>query len=250
MIDGGLVSRNYDIEPVGSTLQIHTGQLFPRKDWPELIREQERRNASPLAVHKWNDCPILDQGRLRYCWVFAVTAAVMNRYAFMGINEPVPHLSATAAGAQGKRFRNAGGYASEGCRYVEKYGLPTVEHWPERSMDRTLPHDPHVKKSAERHDLIQFGDMDAGDLDLAVSALIDPDGAVPVTFSLPWWKHAVCGLAMRYRGGDATKLESYGLTFVNSYGLDWGQNGYNTISGHQLQGNEYIAVKQVKSREE
>ncbi len=112
----------------------------------------------------------------------------MNRYAFMGINEPVPHLSATASGAQGKRFRNAGGYASEGCRYVEKYGLPTVEHWPERSMDRTLPHDPNVKKSAERHELVKFGDMDAGDLDLAVSALIDRMGRSRSRF--------------RYRGGN------------------------------------------------
>ena len=250
MNDHGLISRNYDIEPVGSVLPAHFGPLFPRKDWPELIKLQEQRKASPLDVHQYNDVPVLDQGRLKYCWCFAVTAAVMNRYAFAGINKPVPKLSATAAAAQGKKFRNAGGYASEGCQYVQKYGLPSVEFWPERSMDKTLASDPNVKKSAKRHDLLQFGDMDGNDLDLAISALINPDGANPVTFSLPWWRHAICGLKIEYRGGNARNLGGYGLTFVNSYGTDWGVNGYSTIWGDQLRGNEYIVVKQVKARVE
>lgn len=250
MNDHGLISRNYDIEPVGSVLPAHFGPLFPRADWPELIKLQEQRKASPLDVHKWSETTVLDQGRLKYCWAFSVTAAVMNRYAFSGINSPVPHLSATAAAAQGKRFRNAGGYASEGCQYIQKYGLPSVEFWPEQSLDRTLAKDPNVKKSAKKHDLVTFGDLDGNDLDLAISALIDPDESSPVTFSLPWWRHAVCGLKIRYRGGSPTKLESYGLTFVNSYGLEWGQNGYNTIWGDQLRGNEYIVVKQVKAATE
>lgn len=250
MNDHGLISRNYDIEPVGQVLPAQFGPLFPRKDWPELIRLQDERKASPLDVHQFNEVPVLDQGRLKYCWLFCIAAAVMNRYAFGGINKPVPHLSATAPAAQGKKFRNAGGYASEGAQYVQKYGLPSVEHWPERSMDRSLAKDKAVKTSANRHDLIQYGDMGGNDLDLAISALIDPVGACPVTFSLPWWDHAVCGLKMRFRGDSPNKLQSYGLTFVNSYGPEWGIQGYNTIWGDQLRGNEFIAVKQVKARAE
>ena len=71
MNDHGLISRNYDIEPVGSVLPAHFGPLFPRKDWPELIKLQEKRKASPLDVHQYNDVPILDQGRLKYCWQFS-----------------------------------------------------------------------------------------------------------------------------------------------------------------------------------
>ena len=117
-------------------------------------------------------------------------------------------------------------------------------------MDRTLANDPNVRTSAKQHDLIQFCDLDGNDLDLALSALIDPDGANPVTFSLPWWRHAICGLKIKYRGDNAKSLGSYGLTFVNSYGSEWGINGYNTIWGDQLRGNEYIVVKQVKARAE
>lgn len=250
MSDHGLVSRNYDIEPVGSVLPAHFGPLYPRADWPELIALQDERRTSPLDVHQYNDVPILDQGRLKYCWQFSVTAAIMNRYAFSGINRPVPHLSATAPAAQGKQFRNVGGYASEGCQNVQKYGIPTVDHWPERSLNQWLVNDPDVENSARKHDLVTFGDLDGNDLDMAVSALIDPECANPVTFSLPWWRHAICGLKIKYRGGNAKSLSSYGLTFVNSYGQDWGVKGYSTIWGDQLQGNEYIVVKQIKPRAE
>lgn len=249
MIDHGLRERDYAAEPVGSSIPAYGGAVFPRKHWPELIGIQESRRASPLDVHKYNETPILDQGRLKYCWAFSTVAAVMNRYAFAGINSPVPHLSATAPAAQGKGFRNRGGHCSESCRYIDQFGIPTIEAWPEQDMDRDLVRSDAAIQSASRHHIIDFEDI-GDDLDAAISAMIDPAGASPCTFSLPWWRHAICGLKIRYRGPNPAKIESYGLQFVNSYGDDWGNSGYGTIWGNQIVGQEYIIVKQVKPRTE
>lgn len=250
MTDHGYVARDYRAEPVGSDFPAYDGAEHKMADWPELIELQNERQASPLDFHQENAVPMLNQGRLKYCWCFALVSGIMNRYAYSGINEPVPHLSATAPAAQGKRYRNRGGYLSEAVRFIEEYGLPTVENWPEDSLDRSLAGKASVKKSAARHTLISFEDMGRGDFELAVSALIDPDAACPVAFSLPWWRHAICGLKMEYRGTNPNKLESYGLTFANSYSSKWGDDGYGTIWGEKLRGQEFIAIRQVKPRAE
>jgi hypothetical protein len=250
MTDHGYVARDYRAEPVGASIPVYSGLSFPRSDWPELIELQKKRKASPLAVHEFNRVPVLNQARLKYCWCFALVSGIMNRYAFSGINDPTPHLSATAPAAQGKRYRNRGGYLSEAVRFIGDYGLPTVDLWPEDSMDRALAVKPKVIASAARHKLVAFEDLGANDLDLAISAMLDPAGACPVAFSLPWWRHAICGLKIEYRGSDPNRLESYGLTFANSYGRKWGADGRGTIWGDKLRGQEFIVIRQVRPRNE
>ena len=136
----GLEQRDYRNEPVGSVFAggLMTGRPIPRERWPDLNRSQKSRGNSPLVAHQYHQVPVLDQGTLKYCWAYAVVAGVMNRLAFQGI-DPVPHLSATAVAAVGLDFQNRGGHCSKAVRMMQDQGgIPSIETWPNRSLDRTL----------------------------------------------------------------------------------------------------------------
>ena len=92
MINHGLIARDYKIDPVGVDAPEFSGDVIPRKHWPDLIADQRKNLNSPYAVHVENNIPILDQTSFRYCWMFAIVAGVMNRAAFQGLNDPVDEL--------------------------------------------------------------------------------------------------------------------------------------------------------------
>lgn len=145
----GLIERDYSVEPVGSIVPTVEGDfIIPRADWPELISRQTAFKTSPLHCHQYHNVPVLNQGLLKYCWAYSVVAGVMNRLAFQGI-DPAPYLSATAVAAVGKNFRNQGGHCSQACAMIqEQGGIPTVEFWPEQSVNRELAHSESVKHHA------------------------------------------------------------------------------------------------------
>ena len=245
MIDHGLIARDYKTDPVGVDAPAFSGDVIPRKHWPELIEKQRENFNSPYAVHVENSVPILNQTKFRYCWMFAIVAGVMNRAAFQGLNDPVDELSATAVASQGKRFRNVGGHCSEAVRYCQKYGIPTAEVWPNTNSSWRLARQVDVKKSAKKQNIVQFADL-GQNLDAAISCLLS-ETPVPVSFSLPWWKHAVLGLQVDYvPDGDPTKIDSYELVFVNSYGPAYERGGFGKLHGSKMVGQEYIAIENVK----
>ena len=247
----GLEQRDYSNEPVG-TVFAGSNKAFgiiPRQEWPELIKRQKARANSPLAAHQYHQVPVLDQGSLKYCWAYSVVAGVMNRLAFQGI-DPVPHLSATAVAAVGLDFVNRGGHCSKAVAMIQNQGgIPAVDAWPNRSMDRTLKNDLRVAESRQKNQLCSFTDC-GKNLDLAISLML-AETPSPVTFSVPWWKHAILGLEVLDRGGAAsTSLDRYGIAFVNSYGPRWNENGYGEFWGNKLHAWEYVGIHQAIPRAE
>ena len=141
MYESGWIPRDYDEDPVGSCAAAYSGERISMEDWPDLIDYQSRNVCSAWHVHKYNRVPVLNQGRFKYCWAYAVVAGVMNRYAFQGLNNPVDELSATAVAAQGKNYRNVGGHCSQAITYAEKYGIPEARYWPNNSKDKSYARD-------------------------------------------------------------------------------------------------------------
>jgi hypothetical protein len=247
----GLEQRDYRNEPIGSVFAggVMAGKPIPRERWPDLIRSQKSRGNSPLVAHQYHQVPVLDQGTLKYCWAYSVVAGVMNRLAFQGI-DPVPHLSATAVAAVGLDFANRGGHCSKAVKMMQDQGgIPSIETWPNRSLDRTLKSDPKVLESREKNQLCSFTDC-GNNLDLAISLMI-AETPSPVTFSVPWWRHAILGLEVLDRGGaPATSLDRYGIAFVNSYGPRWNGNGFGEFWGEKLHAWEYVGIHQALPRAE
>jgi len=160
-----------------------------------------------------------------------------------GEQRPVPFLSATAPAAQGKNYRQQGGWAGEAIQYIEKYGLPTVDTWPQHSLDRSLAGNHEQQLDAGRHGIVSFEEIQARSFDMAVSCLLDPDNPCPVTLGLMWWGHLVCGLR-------AVKVDSrpYGILIVNSWKKTWGDGGFKVLVENKATAHEYVAIRSVKVR--
>lgn len=237
----GYIDRDYTLRPEGFYApRFDKQQIYPRSKWPDLAKMQEDNQSSPLHIHKQADIPVLDQNGLPYCWFYGVTAGMMNRYAFSGIR-PVPHLSATATAARGKNWKKEGGWGGEAIEYIEKYGVPTVDTWPEHAFDRRyLTHE--MELDSQRHGIVEFEELPSQNFEALVSCLLDPINPRPVTLGLSWWQHLVIALRARFDGRAVI------IDFVNSWAPTWGDGGFGTLSENKAIAFEQIAVKRVTPR--
>lgn len=236
---GGFLERDFSVYGEGFYAPRYTRSVIPRRDWPDLIKRQDEYKNSPWHFEKHYGIPVLDQNGLGYCWMYGVVAGVMNRYACQGI--PVPHLSATGPAAQGKRWKNEGGWAGEAVRYIDEFGIPTVDTWPEHYFKRDiLTHE--MELDAARHKIVEFEELESQNFDMAMSCLLDPEGADPVTLGLMWWGHLVCGV----RGiMDGNK---FGIVIKNSWKPSWGDGGFAVLMESKATAHEYLRVKRVTPR--
>jgi hypothetical protein len=243
----GYVLRNWESNPEFCSYPQYTGRVYPRKDWVELIELQKKNMTSPMHVHKYNKVPVLNQGKYGYCWMYGTVACILNRYAAQGI-DPVPNLNAHATAAMGKRYRNQGGFGIEATKYIETYGIPTFDVWPEFSNFKPLQQEEKVKQSCSKHKLCVFEEMPKNNFDEVMSALIDPIDPSPCTLAFDWWRHLVAGLQGLYRGSG--RNVEYGLGFVNSWTEKWGNKGYGEVWNSKAKPFEAIVVRSVKAVKE
>lgn len=238
----GYVERNYARNPFGSYATRFAGEVFPRSQWDDLMKRQDDNQSSPDHWRLRGQVPVLDQNGLPYCWCYGVTGAIMTVYAQMGMN-PTPKLSATSAAAQGKGWREQGGWGGEAIEYINKYGLAELDVWPEHSMDRSLPNQEAVKRSAAMHNTTQFLELPQQNFDAAMSVLLHPTNPRPVTLGLMWWGHLVYAT-------KAVKIDSrsYGMKIVNSWRPSWGENGCAVLAENKATAHEYVAIDRVSPR--
>ncbi len=216
------------------------GPRYRREDWPELMAIQEKNRTSPYHIHMDYKVPVLSQKSTNYCWMFGTVAGVMNRYAAM--DGVAPLLSPAGPACQGKGYRNEGGWGEEAAEYIQQFGIPTQEHWPNCSFNEKLATRMSVRNSAAKHNLIRYEILGRYDFDGVMSALLCPYNSSPVTLGLSWWGHLVLGLqAIRYQG-------EWGIVFVNSWDYDWGEGGYGVLLGERADPTEAVVIKTIKPR--
>jgi hypothetical protein len=132
------------------------GECFDRSEWPELMEMQDKNHSSPLDWHK--DCVnIMDQQRTNFCWCFGTCAGIATQYAKTGITPP--EFSPASTACMIKNFANEGGWGSQACNGVQKYGIATTDTWPNVSFNRALPNQPKVREDMHLHDLHEFEDL-------------------------------------------------------------------------------------------
>lgn len=238
---GGYEARPYERAPLGAYATPMNRPLIPRAEWESHIKRQERDKTSPDDWRRMGDVPILDQNGLPYCWCYGMVGAIMTVYAMSGT--PVPHLSATGPAAQGKNWRKDGGWAGEAIEYIRKYGIPTLDAWPEHSMDRSLPGKHEVQLSAKQHGIVEFEELPRNSFESLMTVLLDPVDPRPVTLGLNWWGHLVYAVRAVALGSG-----KFGALIANSWKLSWGKQGCSVLSESKATAFEQIAPLRIQQR--
>ena len=240
----GYEPRDYRAVPEFSAYPEFSGVRVPRSEWKARVEHLNATKSQPYHWHR-RYCKIQNQKSTPYCWMYGTVACMLNRYAMQGVG--YVDLSPFAIAYRGKNGAMRGGYGVEACRYIQEWGVPTKEYFPEHKKDMSLWNSPEVKNSASKHKLVEFQELGRNDFEGVVSALIGPDPC-PVTLALSWWGHLVAGLGVAFRGDEV------GLIFANSWGDRYKEGGldggYGILWGHKAVPFEAVAVRHVRAREE
>ena len=188
---------------------------FSRAELKERIEEGHRKKLFPLYHFKQHKVPILDQKRTNYCWVFAVTGALMVSRVQHGF--PNVTLSAASAGAPGKRYQNVGGWTGEAIGYISKFGLVPANLWPQDAINNS--YFSGTREIAKQFNVGKWSEMRPRSIGQVIASLYF---GYPVTVGLNWWRHAIYYLAPYWDGGVK-------ILFANSWGLGWENEGCGVL---------------------
>lgn len=227
----GYQGRNYERHPYGSMPWGSFSSRFgtiPRSEWKERIEEGHRKKTFPIYHQLAKKVPILNQKRLPYCWVYAVTGAIQSVRAMHGL--PTKHLSATSAGAPGKNYREEGGWTGEAIRYILEYGLATIDTWPEAVNDRRYFRP--SREEAANYNIGQWLELRPKNFDELMTCLLMN---FPVCVGLLWWGHAVFYSAPVWEGGP-------GVIVDNSWDVTWENNGRSVLMEGKANADEANVV--------
>lgn len=231
---GGLAPRDFGAFPLGHYCDVSGNSLIPRTEWAERIEALEVAKATAEHVCTWAKVPILNQGQRPYCWAYGTVGVMMASYAAAGLR--VPHLSATSLAAKIQNYQDRGGWAGMAIEGNQKYGVSTLEFWPEAVLDRKYD-TPAQRENAMLHRAAEWLELAPNSFDAVASELLRGRG---VTLALPWWSHLVY----------ATKLVRdargyYGVLIRNSWGTDWENGGKAILMESKATAAEAFIIRSV-----
>jgi hypothetical protein len=186
---------------------------IPRTRWPELIEQTHNRTLHDLSR---DNLPPHDQGNTNYCWAHGSVRTLELVRLYEG--QPPLLLSAESVAVPLTHGVNRGGTPDEALARLVAKGACEQTLWPRN--DRNEQHaSPGWEKNAARHRLYTWLDVRGFDMQLTLAIL-----AIPLAIGLRWWGHLVCQVSPVQLGPD-----EYGIGFHNSWGPDWGDNGYAVL---------------------
>lgn len=257
VIDGerkafGLVPRNFRRQPVGSIRGIARFDMpiIPREEWSSRIKdlEQSRTRLSDLRDIGGDGSPIpsTDQGNKGYCWAHSPVSALMLARARDG--QPYVRLSAYAVACMIKNFRDQGGWNPQAVEFLIKTGCPSVERWPEKSMNRNNNNQQTWAEAKQYRVTEGFMDINTSvydrnlSLDQLMTCLLS---RIPCPVDLNWWGHSVCAVdAVEF--DDSLPLSDpnrWGTRIWNSWSDSWGERGMGVLRGRKAIPDGATALK-------
>lgn len=241
---GGYEPQLYDDGGLASVCDGEwNGTIIREREVDELIRYHEENQSSPDHWRLHKNVPVLDQNGLPYCWQYGVVGAMMVAYAQSGAD--VPHLSAAYPAAMGKNWIQRGGWGGEAITNIKRYGVPTVDVYPEHAFDRQLAATQAVKDSAAIHNDIRFLKLPQVNgyvpLEVLRSVVLDPENPMPFSCGFDYWGH----LTYSTKWGR-TPDGREGHKNVNSWKITWGQRGCSFLTGRKAIPVEAIAIQRGK----
>lgn len=188
--------------------------VIPRDLWKDLIDKGQGSflhdsNTGTLQPH--------DQGSTNYCWAHGSVRTLEYLRLFEG---QCPHiLSAESVAVPLTGGRNRGGYPEEALSWLYERGACRQSFWP--NNDRNIDHASEGwETDANNHRILSWIEVKGFDMQMTCALC-----RIPVAIGLGWWSHLVCQLDPVYLGNG-----KFGLGCDNSWGADYGENGYFILS--------------------
>jgi hypothetical protein len=190
--------------------------LIPESEWDEHI---ERKNESDSWLkNSMDEIPCLDQNGLGYCHAYCTVTAMMAKRAQQ--NHPFVLLNAESIGGPITGWRNRGAHPEDDLDQAVEFGA-----CPQSMVDRQHSISPSRWDSrwTTERDKYRISEWWDGELpglswEAAVTfTLLN----IPFFSGHAWWSHAITGgFRLRKKNGI------YQIEFLNSWGDDYGENGY------------------------
>jgi hypothetical protein len=197
----------------GATLATAIIPIIPRSKWRSMIENPDQPFLHDLTN---NVLPPHDQGKTNYCWAHGSIRALETLRVYEG-QQPLI-LSAESVAVPLTRGRNRGGSPDEALRQIRDYGACRQELWPHNNRDQESAK-PGWETDALQYRILDWMDVNGWDAQVTLAL-----HRIPVAIGLGWWGHLVCQL-------DPVILPdgSIGIGIDNSWGADWGENGYGVL---------------------
>lgn len=269
----GLVPRNFERHPQGyyRSIRAFDQPMVDRSEYVDRIREMNASGSFVRDVRRrglnGKPIPSLDQDGVGYCWCHSGTMGVMLTRAKQG--QPYHRLSAFFVGCLVKQYQDEGGWGAQGIDFIAQNGVPDVQFWPEKSMNRNND-TTAMRENAKLHQVEGvWADMAAAQYDRnlstdqSISSLLLGNCNIE---DFNWWGHSVLiiGLALASGGmplGGIPDLRSLDLNNqqdykvfgdvinkvgINSWTDSWGDQGEFTLTGTKAHCDGGVALCSVE----
>ena len=186
---------------------------IPRDKWPALIAAGKGTWLSDL---RGDQLPPHDQDGTNYCWAHGSVRSVETLRLYEG--QPPILLSPESVAVPLTNGRNRGGSPDEALEQLHTYGACDQSLWTPNTLHEPRG-DATWKTERANHIVLNWLDVETFDDQMTLAL-----HRIPIAIGLRWWGHLVCQL-------DPVQLDdgSFGIGIDNSWGPDWGENGYGIL---------------------
>lgn len=241
------------IPPTAEQLASVQGMFAPPSEmdvYPEselYDRAKQAWDNEQTLYHLWQ---IANNGRLPanlyqnghgLCWSHSSTNGVMVARCAAGM--PYKPLSAYMVACLANGYRDQGGWCGQSAKLIHDVGVCEQRLWAQQSFSRSND-TPEMRENAAKHkiqeewrDLTRPIHGQRMTWQQLATALLNGQ---PAACDFMWWRHSVCALALVPQSNG-----NLDLLILNSWGSNWGDRGFGTLSGSRKVPDGAIAIRTV-----